>query len=242
MARLLLLLGVSAVCSGVELPSCESDTDAHCVGEGADLSTEGIAACLQALGDGGRSERCSNYLRLMSACDADISGRGVCASAARDGEAVPCLVQRTPADQLTPDCAAALPKDELAGLAKYWADGKRQLNINEILEISADDKDTYDRWMKRKGRKKNDKDRERAYAVKTAKKERVTQVVTATVIEAMSAKGSTDPAEATAIAEAEAAKAVEEDLTGTLKPLTKGEIASVVKRALKEMKKAKKEL
>lgn len=100
-SRLVLLLAGSLLCSAVELPSCESDTDAHCVGEGADLSSEGIAACLQKLADDVRSQRCSNYMKLMAACEPDISGRGVCASAARDGEAVPCLVQRTPADQLT---------------------------------------------------------------------------------------------------------------------------------------------
>lgn len=238
----MLLLAGSLLCSAVELPSCESDTDAHCVGEGADLSSEGIAACLQQLGEEGRSKRCSNYLNLMTACDPDLSGRGVCASAARDGEAMPCLVQRTPPDQLTANCAAALPKDELKGLAKFWADGKRRLNINEILDLSADDKDTYDRWMKRKGKKTTDKDRERAYAVKVAKKERAVSVVTAAVVEGLKAMSSPSAADATALATEEAKKAVEEDMTGTLKTFGKGEIASIVKVAMKEFKSAKSEL
>merc|ERR1719238_513898 len=108
---------------------------------------------------------------------------------------MPCLVQRTKPEDLSEACAAALPSTELKGLAKYWADGKRQLNINEITELNAEDKDVYNRWQKRKKGKKTDKDRERDYAVKQAKKERtislieaaVTQAAPATVAEALEA-------------------------------------------------------
>ena len=73
-----LVIGAGAA----ELPSCESDTAAHCLGEDADMSREGveppamtaalqpneqmcialvagIAQCLGALGASGRSESCS---------------------------------------------------------------------------------------------------------------------------------------------------------------------------------------
>ena len=102
----------------MQLPSCDSDTDAHCVGEGADLSSEGITACLEGLGDK-RSERCSNFLALTKACAADLKGDGACASAAMDGEGVPCLIQRVKPEQLTEACQSALPKDDLKGARAF---------------------------------------------------------------------------------------------------------------------------
>ena len=98
----------------VELPSCDDETGAHCVGEDADLSPEGINACLEGLGDQ-RSGRCTNYLAVMKGCATDLKGDGVCASAAADGEGMPCLIQRVKPEQLSADCQSVLPKDELKG-------------------------------------------------------------------------------------------------------------------------------
>ena len=39
---------ILSLCHAAPLPSCESDTSSHCLGDGADLSPEGIEACLQA--------------------------------------------------------------------------------------------------------------------------------------------------------------------------------------------------
>ena len=164
------------------LPSCEAETDAHCVAEGADLSPEGIQKCLASLTD--KSSDCTTYLALMEACAKDLSNGAVCGAAMADGEAMPCLLQRVKPSDLSSQCAAALPTTELKGLAKFWADGKRALNINEITDLSAEDKDVYDRWQKRKKGKKTDKDRERDYAVKQAKRERVESLIAQAVREA----------------------------------------------------------
>ena len=166
----------------VALPSCEAETDAHCVAEGADLSPEGIQKCLASLTD--KSSDCTTYLALMEACAKDLSNGAVCGAAMADGEAMPCLLQRVKPSDLSSQCAAALPTTELKGLAKFWADGKRALNINEITDLSAEDKDVYDRWQKRKKGKKTDKDRERDYAVKQAKRERVETLIAQAVRDA----------------------------------------------------------
>ncbi|KAL1528613.1 hypothetical protein AB1Y20_009951 [Prymnesium parvum] len=243
MARALLLLSLSVLSTrAVELPSCESDTDAHCVGEGADLSNEGINACLQALG-AKRSERCTSYLRVITACSSDLEGEGVCASAAMDGESIPCLVQRVKPEQLSESCRTALPKDELKGerLALFWKNGKRILDINEIAELNADDKDTYNRWKKKKGGAKSAKAKERDYAIKTQKKEQTVKQVTQAVVDALANDELTIDA-ATKFVRQESKAAVENDMTGTLKPFTKGEIAGIAKEALAQAKKAKEEL
>jgi hypothetical protein len=166
-----LLLAAGFACAlAAPLPSCESETDAHCVGEDADLSPQGIQACLVGLAD--KSESCATYLKLMGVCTVELSDGGVCHAAKMDGEAMPCLVQRTKPEDLSEVCRDALPKSNLKGLAKFWADGKRPLNINEIADLNADDKDTYERWQKKKKGKKTDKAKERDYAVKAAKRER----------------------------------------------------------------------
>merc|ERR1711934_371643 len=168
----------------------------------------------------------------MEACKPDLADGAVCGAAAMDGEAMPCLVQRTKPEDLTEACAAALPSSELKGLAKFWKDGKRQLNINEISELNKDDKDTYNRWQKRKKGKKTDKDRERDYAVKAAKRERVISLIEAAVQEAKPAK----IADAIEVAEAAAKTALKEDMTGTLKPFTKPELHGIAKKAMSKLK------
>merc|ERR1711871_654338 len=114
--------------------------------------------------------------------------------------------------QLSEACAKALPSNELKGLAKFWADGKRQLNINEIADLNAEDKDTYNRWQKKKKGKKTDKDRERDYAVKKAKIERVQQLMEEEILK-QEPPGVT---EAIGVAESAMKSALKEDMTGTL--------------------------
>ena len=220
---------VSFVAAG-PLPSCDDETNNHCVGEDADLSPAGIQACLAGLSE--KSELCSTYIKMMDACKADLADGAVCGAAAMDGEGMPCLVQRTKPEDLSEACQAVLPKEDLKGLAKFWADGKRALTIDEIADLNADDKDTYNRWQKKKKGKKTDKDKERDYAVKKAKLERVESLIAAAVKEA---KPST-LAEAVEAAEKEAKKAVDEDMTGTLKSFSKPQIHGIAKKAFNSLK------
>jgi hypothetical protein len=238
MARRLLLLCTLAPALALEMPSCEDDIAAHCLGDDADMSKEGIDACLHKLES--RSERCTAFLGLLAACQDDIGNGGVCATAHADGETMPCLLQRTKPELLSEACQAALPKQELKGLAKFWADGKRTLNINEIADLNADDKDTYNRWQKRKKGKKTDKDRERDYAVKAAKRERVIDLVKSAVKEATMADAEPSVKKAIEIATAEAKKALDEDMTGTLKPFGKTELENLARDAYKVAMKSKK--
>jgi len=224
----------------IELPSCDADVDAHCVGEDADLSAEGIQKCLESLET--RSDRCSAYLALMAGCAADIGEGGPCQAAHGDGEAVPCLVQRVAPDQLTPECVAVLPKNEVKGLDKFWAKGKRKLLIDELVELSDDEKDTYHRWLKRKGARKTDKDKERDYAVKTAKKEKTIHLVTAEVATALGEIDEMSMEKATELVTGALKAAIDEDMTGTLKPFAKSEIAGIAKAALAKSRAMKAEL
>ena len=91
-AAALLIAGTSV--SGAGLPSCEDDTAAHCLGEDADFSPEGISACLAGLGEA-RTESCSTFLSLLEACSSEIQPGAVCGSDYANGDGVPCLVQRT---------------------------------------------------------------------------------------------------------------------------------------------------
>ena len=222
------------------LPSCEEDTNTHCVAEGSDLSPEGITACLHGLPS--RSSSCTTYLALMASCTDDISSGGACNLAHREGEAVPCLMQRVAPDQLTEACRAALPKEKAAGLAKFWAAGKRLLLIDEIMDLSADEKDTYERWKKKKGAKKTEKDKEREYAVKKAKQEKTTHLVTEKVaaevgkLVADGVTGTELQAEAVKSARAAWASAVAEDLTGTLKPAAQSTLNAIAKAAITQAK------
>jgi len=230
MRSLAAMLVLISTVSSVPLPTCDDEVGVHCVGEDADLSPEGINACLEGLSE--KSELCTTYLQMMKACKPDMAEGAVCGDAAMNGEAMPCLVQRTKPEDLSEACRATLKVDELQGLAKYWADGKRALNINEIADLNVDDKDTYNRWMKKKKGKKTDKDRERDYAVKAAKRERVESLIAVAVKEG---RPST-VAEAVKIAEAEAQKAIDEDMTGTLKAFTKPQIHGLAKKAFNALK------
>ena len=101
-----------------KMPSCEEDTAAHCLGEDADMSPEGIDKCLQGLAS--RSADCENYLKIVKACSSDLKD-GPCARAQEDGEEMLCLIVRTKPAELSADCQASLPKkEEVKGLKKYW--------------------------------------------------------------------------------------------------------------------------
>ena len=91
--------------------------------------------------------------------------------------------------------------------------------------------DIYKGWHTRKFKgKKNEKSRERDYAVKVAKKERATKLVTEAVANAVKSQGLTDKDDKTAeesalqVVEDEMKKALKEDLTKTLKvmPVARG--------------------
>jgi len=212
------------------LPSCEAETEANCLGEDADMSPDGITSCLSGLGE--KSSDCTTYLAMMAGCAADLKPDAICGPAKMDGEAMPCLLQRTKPEDLSEACRATLPSMELKGLAKFWADGKRQLNINEISDLNAEDKDVYNRWQKRKKGKKTDKDRERDYAVKAAKKERTQSLIITAIKEAKPSSNK----EALAIAEATEKTLLAEDMTGTLKPLTKPQLDGLAKKAMQALK------
>ena len=92
---------------GAALPSCEDEISANCLGEDADMSNEGIRACLDGLAE--KSELCNTYLTMMSSCATDIGDGGVCGDAHMNGETMPCLVQRTKPEDLSEACRASLP-------------------------------------------------------------------------------------------------------------------------------------
>lgn len=110
-SSIVLFLVAAALAAG-ELPSCESDTAEHCLAEGADLSSEGIDACLSALGDAGRSEQCNSYLKLMANCKPDYGRGGVCEDGHMNGETAACLIQRVAPEKLSEACRNALPVKE----------------------------------------------------------------------------------------------------------------------------------
>jgi len=243
MAVLALALGVGAE----SLPSCEDDTSKFCL-DGEDLSSEGIANCLKALDSSLRSAGCSTYLAMMDSCETELAYGGVCNDAHMNGEAVPCLIQRVSPDQLSASCQAALPeKEEAKGLhKKFWADGKRMLEASELAELNADDKDTYQRWLKKKNKPKSGKDKEREYAVKTQKMEKAKKAISdaaeAAALKAIASglKKSELTMEVQVAVREAAQEAVAEDMTGTLKPFSTKEIAEMAKDAIKAAKKASK--
>lgn len=238
----LALACATALAHAIELPSCEADTEAHCLGEDADMSPSGISACLKAKGDG-LSARCTSYLKVSELCAADLAPGAVCGAAAADGESMPCLMERTKPDALSAGCRDALPTEELKGLAKFWKDGKRDLVINEIADLSSDDKDTYTRWHKRKHKKgKSAKDVERDYAVKQAKIERVTKLLEEGAVAALTAMDAPSMEEAKKVVADQMKTALKEDLTGTLKPFAAKALDAIAKAALKQAESAKKEL
>merc|ERR1711871_1901025 len=210
--------------------------------EDGDLSPQGIDKCIRALHS--RTAKCDAYLQVIDACGNELAPGGVCGRAKEDGEEMPCLILRTKPEELSAACAAALPKkEEEKGLKKFWADGKRFLSKEELKELDEEAKDVYSGWKERKN-KKTDKTRERDYAVKVAKRERATKLMTEAAATNLAAAGTLDLDSAISEVKAQAEKQLEEDLTGTLKnkPFKKKELETIAKAALKAAKAAKKEL
>ena len=94
---------------------------------------------------------------------------------------------------------------------------------------------------KKKTKGKSDKDKEREYAVKAAKRERVIELIKAAVSEAVSAAEEPSVKVAIEAASAEAKKALAEDMTGTHKPFGKEELENLARDAYKLAIKGKKE-
>jgi hypothetical protein len=163
------------------LPSCEDEIGAHCVGEDADLSPEGIARCLKDLDVSKRSQRCDDYAKLMEGCVDDLEG--VCKREHADGEGVPCLILRTSPEKLTESCRDALPskEDEPVTLRNsLWKDGKRVITDPEekklLRSLSKDDQSVYKRWLARKN-KRSKKNSDKSYAIRKQKKHNTTMVI-----------------------------------------------------------------
>jgi len=173
---LLLCATVAAAFSvtvGKELPSCEVDVGAKCLNEGADMSAEGIRSCLEGLAE--RTTPCNEYLTLLKACSVDIGFEGICASDHAEGDTIPCLLQRTKPEQLSPDCQAALPVEEVLEGLKYtlWKNGKRHLEEDEVESLNEEDTETYNRWVKRKSKGKNSAaGQDRQYAIDKMKQQK----------------------------------------------------------------------
>jgi|ERR1711935_160515 len=249
MARVLLAL-LFASClmhvSAQSLPSCEADMNAHCMDseDYDDLMPAGIARCLKGLAS--RSSDCDDYLKLVDACASELKKGAICGAAMDDGEAMPCLILRNKPEDLSADCAAALPKQkEVTGLKKFWAEGKRVLEKSEEKALDEEELDDYKFWLKRK-MKKTGRSQERDMAIKLAKRDKVLQMVTeaATVAAVeMVSTGKKPPVSAVLeVVKAAYATAMEQDLTKTLVQLSKSEFEKIAKAAIKEASKAKREL
>ena len=76
--------------------------------------------------------------------------------------------------------------------------------------------------------------------MKAAKRERVTELITASVKEAVTADAEPTVAKAIEVAQAEAKKALADDMTGTLKPFAKLELENLARDAYKAATKARK--
>jgi hypothetical protein len=225
---LLVLAALFATAWSAKMPSCEDDIGANCLGDDADMSPEGVEKCLEGLGS--RSPSCDEYLKIVKACAEDLTD-GPCARSRDDGEEMLCLIVRTKPADLSSGCQAALPKKEEAkGLKKYWAAGKRELTDEEKGQLNSEDMDIYTGWHTRKFKgKKTDKSRERDYAVKVAKKERAMKLMQDAVTAAMTSHANPTKEAALEVAKVEMKKALEEDLTKTLKPFSKSELEGIVK-------------
>jgi len=103
---------------------------------------------------------------------------------------MPCLLQRTKPEQLSESCKAALPVDEvLTGLAHtFWKGGKRYLEEEELEQLDEEDTETYERWVKRKSKGKNSaQGRDRAYAIKKMKQQKLREKVGKDIATSLSA-------------------------------------------------------
>lgn len=172
---ILTMFYIPSVWSG-DLPSCSNEVSSFCLGKGADLSPEGINACLQS--DPGRlSSSCRDHFKLMAGCAEELSGDGICGNDHANGDGVVCLLQRTAPEKISQSCKDAFPQEEeKTGLAKFWADGKQFLSDEDVASLNEDEQDTYQRWVKRKksrGRTNTDRD----YAIRKEKQSKAEQII-----------------------------------------------------------------
>jgi hypothetical protein len=160
------------------LPSCESDTNRFCLDDDADLSTEGIDACLASHAadlDGD----CRAYQAIAAACSAELGAEGVCPD---PSDAMPCLLQRVKPESRSVQCQAAVDasvgaSDKSSSLhATFWADGKRKLSDSEVSKLNDDDATVYRNWWKRK-QKKSGSDSDVQYAIKKQKADKQAQIL-----------------------------------------------------------------
>lgn len=170
-----LLLGESAAAG---LPSCESDTNRFCLDDDADLSAEGIDACLEShatdLDDG-----CRSYRGIVAGCSGELGAGGVCPD---PSDAMPCLLQRAKPGLRSVQCQAAI--DASIGVADtssslhdtFWADGKRKLSDSEASKLNEDDALVYRNWWTRK-QKKSGSDSDVQYAIKKQKADKQAQIL-----------------------------------------------------------------
>lgn len=169
------------------LPSCEQDIARHCLGDDQDLSPSGIAACLSAVGDSGKlSRECQTYNDIVAACRAELQEEGgVCHSDHTNGDGMPCLLQRTPVEELSDECrsvraenmAGASGEEDTSLKGTFWKDGKRKLTDEERDELGKDDRTLYDRWWARK-QKKMAGNSDVKYAIEKQKHAKFTKIIT----------------------------------------------------------------
>ena len=165
---------------------------------------------------------------------------GVCAEAPANNEVAPCLIDRTPRDKLSAECAAALPAAvALEGLAKLWEDGKREPNKEDLEALSKTDLKSYTSWVnKRKKRARNVKGQQRDFAVKERKRESARKEMTMAAKKAaadVKANGGDKAAQrkAAGVAAEEAmSKQIKEDKTDTLREFTKADMKEIVNTAV----------
>merc|ERR1712166_166772 len=143
-------------------------------------------------------------------------------------------------------CGSELPKQkEAIGLKKFWSEGKRELDQSEESTLDAEELDDYKFWLKRK-KKKTGRSQERDMAIKLAKVERATKIVTEAATHAAVGMASPSFGAVLEVVKAAYVKAMSEDLTKTLVQLSKSEFEKITKAAMKAAVKvnseAKKEL
>ena len=139
------------------------------MGEGADLSPEGIDGCLRE--DPSRlSALCQSFLDISDACKGELSEGGVCGADAKQGDGIVCLLSRADKSKISEDCKGKFPEEKAAtGLRDtLWKNGKRVLEDEEVESLSEEDRDVYERWVERKN-KKNPRAKDREYALRMKK-------------------------------------------------------------------------
>jgi len=147
------------------------------------MSPGGIDGCLAENFDK-LSNDCKTYQGLVEACKSELVDEGgVCTNAFANAEGMPCLLQRTSIDALSPICKSAVsewnqPKDEPKTLKNtFWADGRRKLNGDEKATLTEEDMEQYNRWRQRSSRRKG-ANSDRSFAINKQQKAKQTNIIT----------------------------------------------------------------